>query len=433
MKPRVLVNLAFFAVIGVVLSIWAVGDILQINLRNPPYEITADFEDSPGLQSGYDVGYLGTPIGRIRSVDLAEGHVEVRLAIDADRRIPEGSEFAVRRKSAVGEPYVDIIPPDGATADGPTMAEGDHVPVERTLTPLSYSELFSALDDLVASVPEDDLATLLDELATGLDGRAGSLRDIITGGDDALDTFAENADLLEHSTASLSRLARVFADHGDAVRQGLANTEAVTGSLAAARADLERVMVDGHDLASRTAALLDESGDDLSCTLGGLSSIPARLNRPEVVSALANLLETAPDAAAVFRDVIAWEADGPYVRAIPPINVGTGPPLPVYEEPTVLPEVAGVPECPALGAHAAPGGGNVEGADGRGQADAGPTPAVDPGPDSEQATAPASSDDEVGGGGFNPLLAVALLLGVALLAAVRPWRLASKAASRWHR
>ena len=118
MKPRVLANLAFFAVIGIVLSVWAIGDVLQIDVRNPPYEITAEFTNSPGLQPGYDVGYLGTPIGRIRSVDLEEGHVSVRLAIDADRRIPEGSEFAVRRKSAVGEPYVDIIPPDSPSQIG---------------------------------------------------------------------------------------------------------------------------------------------------------------------------------------------------------------------------------------------------------------------------------------------------------------------------
>ena len=422
MKPRVLVNLAFFAVIGLALSVWAVGDILQIDLRNPPYEITADFEDSPGLQPGYDVGYLGTPIGRIKSVDLAEGRVEVTLSIDADRRVPEGSELAVRRKSAVGEPYVDIIPPEGATVDGPAMAEGDHVPIERTLTPLSYSELFSALDDLVASVPEDDLATLLDEVAAGLDGRAGSLRDLIVGGGDALDTFAENADLMEDATRSLSRLTRVFAEHGESVRQGLANTDAVTGSLAAARADLERVMVDGNDLASRTAALLDGSGDDLSCALGGLSSIAAGLNRSEVVAALADMLATAPDAGLVFRDVVAWEADGPYIRAIPPINVGTGPPLPVYEEPTVLPDVAGVADCPALGTNEAPGGGSTDGPGGRGQADAGPTPAADPGPDQELATSPASSDQDTDSSAFNPLLAVAALLGLALLAAVRPWR-----------
>jgi phospholipid/cholesterol/gamma-HCH transport system substrate-binding protein len=426
MRTRIVVNLAFFAVIGVVLAIWAVGDVLQMDLQDPPYEITADFEDSPGLQSGYDVGYLGTPIGRIRDVELAEGHVEVTLAIDDGREIPEGSSFAVRRKSAVGEPYVDIIPPEGATVDGAMMEPGDHVPVERTITPLSYSELFAALNDLVASVPEDDLATLLDEMATALDGRSGSIRDLIVGSDDALATFAENADLLESSTASLSRLARVFADHRSAFSEGLANTEVVTGTLADARADMERVMVDGNSLATRTADLLDESGSDLSCTIGGLSAVAGRLNEGEVLAALADMLRTAPDAAAVFRDIVAWEDDGPYIRAIPPLNIGGTDPVPVYPEPRVLPDVAAPTGCDALATGGALGGAGTEGAGGSGEVDGGPTPANDPGPDSELAAEEASSDQEVGGDGFNPLWIVLGLLGVALLAALRPWRFASR-------
>ena len=354
MNRRILVNLSVFAALFGVLGLWAIDNVLQVDLADPPYEITADFEDSPGLQPGYDVGYLGTPIGRIRAVDLADGRVEVTMAIDAGRRIPEGSSMAVRRKSAVGEPYVDVIPPDGATTEDPAMAAGDHVPIERTVTPLSYSELFSALDDLVSTVPEDDLATLLDQMARGLDGRSGSLRDLITGSDDALDTFAANAELLESSTASLSRLARVFAEHRTSLRRGLENTEAVTGTLAGARADLERVLDDGSSLATRTADLLDESGGDLSCTLGGLSATAAGLDRAEVRAALGDLLASAPAAAEVFRDVVAWEDDGPYIRAIPPLNLGSGDPVPVYESPRVLPEVAAVPGCGPVGDAGAP-------------------------------------------------------------------------------
>jgi phospholipid/cholesterol/gamma-HCH transport system substrate-binding protein len=426
MKPRILVNLGFFALIGIGLGFWAIGDVLQLDLSDPPYEITADFEDSPGLQAGYDVGYLGTPIGRIRSVELGDGHVDVTLAIDGDQRIPEGSTFAVRRKSAVGEPYVDITPPEGADVDGPTMDEGDHVPVEDTTSPLSYSELFSSLNELVDTIPEDDLATLLDEMATALDGRSGSLRDLITGGDDALATFAENADLLESSTASLSRLARVFADHRSSLGQGLDNTEVVTGTLADARADLDRLLVDGDSLATRTADLLDVAGDDLSCTVGGLSAAVAGLNRSEVLSALEGMLATAPDAAAVFRDVVAWEDDGPYIRAIPPLNVGGGEPVPVYPEPRVLPGVAEPAGCPELGTDPVPGSSDTAGPGGQGQVDAGPTPAEDPGADDQAAGTPASSDRDVADGGFNPLWIVLGLLGVALVAALRPWRFASR-------
>jgi phospholipid/cholesterol/gamma-HCH transport system substrate-binding protein len=299
--------------------------------------------------------------------------------------------------------------------------------VEDTQTPLSYSQLFSSLNDLVASIPEDDLATLLDEMATALDGRTGTLRDLIVGGDDVLDTFAENADLLESSTASMSRLVRVFADHRQAMAEGLDNSVVVTGTLADARADLERVMTDGNDLATRTADLLDESGDDLSCAIGGLSALAAGLDRSDVLAALAELFQTGGDAAAVFRDVVEWEDDGPYIQGTPPLNIGSGAePVPVFPEPRPLPEVAAVPACEPVGQGTAPGGASTAGPGGSGEIDGQGSPAHDPGAPDEVASQPTSSDQDTGGESFNPLWIVAALLALALVAALRPWRFASR-------
>jgi phospholipid/cholesterol/gamma-HCH transport system substrate-binding protein len=421
-NKRIILNLGIFAAIGVTLGLWAIGDVLQIDLGNPPYEITADFEDSPGLQPGYDVGYLGTPIGRIKGVDLDEGHVLVTMSIESGREIPAGSTLAVRRKSAVGEPYVDITPPDDVGEDGPLMEDGAHVPIERTATPLSYSELFNSLDDLISTVPEDDLATLFHEFAIAVDGRSGSLRNMITGSADALDTFAENADLLESSTASLSRLTRVFAEHRTAFSEGLSNTTEVTGTLAAARADLERLLADGDGLATRSADLISEAGPDLACTLGGLSEMASGLDRTEVLAALESLLASAPDAAFVFRDVIAWEADGPYIRAVPPLNVGGTEPVPVYESPRSLPGVNEVAGCDALTPAEAPGGAGTTGPGGRGGVDGGPSPASEPGGDTGVGGEQASSDQAVDESSWNPLMILLVLLAIALVAALRPWR-----------
>lgn len=421
---RIVANLAFFATIGVALGWWAIGDVLQLDLRHPRYEITADFEDSPGLQPGYDVGYLGTPIGRIKAVNLRDGHVQVVLSIDEDRRVPAGSTLAVRRKSAVGEPYVDVIPPEGATADGPAMAPGDHVPLDHTLTPLSYSDLFEALDQLVSSVPPDDLGRLMHEMAVGLDGRAGSLRQLITNSSDIVHTFAENSDVIEHTMASLSRLVQVFAEHGDSMGEGLRNTRDFTGTLADARRDLERVLVHGDDLATRTADLVAGSEGELTCIFGDLSALAIRLGQPDVAAALTDLLATAPDAAPVFDDVIAWEPDGPYVRATPPVNIGGNDvrDAQVYDHPHELPDVPAGPGCPGMTPNGAPGGAAAAGAEGGGQADAAASPATDPGPRARHQRELASSDRDVGDGGFNPLWLVGALLALSLLAAIRPWR-----------
>ena len=427
MNKRIAVNLAFFASIGIVLSWWAVNNVLQFDVVNRPYTITAEFENSPGLQSGFDVAYLGTPIGRIGSVNLQDGHVDVALRIEHDRDIPEGSSLAVRRKSAVGEPYVDVIPPEGASEDGPFMDPGAHIPLERTQTPLSYAELFDALNDLLSAVPEDDLRTVFDEFAAAIDGRSQSLRDMITGGSDSLDTFAEDSALIEEFTANMARLMGTLADHSGSIGTGLENTELFTESLANSNADIARVLSDGSSLATRTADLLAGSASDASCIIGSLSTLATRLGQDDVSSALVELLATGPRAAEVFLDaaqggVIAHEEGGSWVRAIPPINIGgEGEPVEVYPSPRQLPDVPAAQGCPAVPTEGAPSGSGAAGEQASG-APTGPTPPADVAGARDRPEEEASSEQPVDDSAFNPLIIMAVLLGIGALGAVRPWR-----------
>ena len=108
---RVVINLVAFALLFAVLAVWAVTNVVQLDQIERPYTIVAEFESSPGLQPNVEATYLGVSIGSVEAVDLAEGHVRVAIDVDRGVEIPEGVSAAVRRKSAVGEPYVALDPP----------------------------------------------------------------------------------------------------------------------------------------------------------------------------------------------------------------------------------------------------------------------------------------------------------------------------------
>jgi phospholipid/cholesterol/gamma-HCH transport system substrate-binding protein len=110
MNRRIAVNLAAFGLLFAVLAVWAVRNVLHLQLIDKPYTVVAEFERSPGLRRDVEVAYLGTRIGTIGSVSLQPGHVEVTLRIDRGVELPADVTAAVRRKSAVGEPYVDLAP-----------------------------------------------------------------------------------------------------------------------------------------------------------------------------------------------------------------------------------------------------------------------------------------------------------------------------------
>ena len=121
MSRRVLINLAVFGLLGLSLAYWTVTNVISFDFIDRPYTVTAHFDTSPGLSPHFEVTYLGQRIGAIKSVKLEGDRVKVTMGIDRDITVPRDVDAAVRRKSAVGEPYVDLYPTPGSNPYAATM------------------------------------------------------------------------------------------------------------------------------------------------------------------------------------------------------------------------------------------------------------------------------------------------------------------------
>lgn len=230
---RVLVNLAVFALLFVVLASWAVTNVVSLDQIERPYSIAAEFESSPGLQPNVQATYLGVPVGSVETVDLEAGHVRVTIDIDRGVRLPEGLSAAVRRRSAVGEPYIALDPPDDDGAPEIEPGSDYTIPIDRTTVPLSYGELFESVDQLVSAVPGDDLGVVLDELATALGGRGPEIRRVLASADDVTTTLAARSEMFDELATDLTTLTSTLAAHREGLGSSLDNLGALTESLAA--------------------------------------------------------------------------------------------------------------------------------------------------------------------------------------------------------
>src|SRR2546423_786901 len=82
---------------------------------------------------------------------------------------PAGSTANIFRKSAIGEQYVDFEPPAGYSGTaGPFYKDGATIPLERTTTPLEFSELLRSASAVIGSIDPNDVTVLLHEAAIGL-------------------------------------------------------------------------------------------------------------------------------------------------------------------------------------------------------------------------------------------------------------------------
>ncbi|MGY1979227.1 MlaD family protein [Nocardia gipuzkoensis] len=164
--------------------------------------------DSGGLLAGRQVALRGVPIGRVEAVELTSTGLVAVAAVDADARVPAEGEVRVASLSMAGEQYLDFRP---TRDDGPYLADGAEIGVERTTTPTPLWKTLTELDSALAQVNPAELAAIVDELGVGPEG-PGKLADIIDGGLFLISTL----DSVLPQTVSLLRDSRsVLATVGD--------------------------------------------------------------------------------------------------------------------------------------------------------------------------------------------------------------------------
>jgi len=351
---RIYVNLGAFVVLFVVLMVWAVVGIIRPAALQDTYPLRLRFDDATGLRPGVEATYRGVRIGEVTEVSLAEGGADVRLAVDADRSLPDGATASIRRRSAVGEPYVSIDAPEGWESGDAMLAAGDEavIPAERTSTGVAYGTLFDAAEELLVSVDHDDLRTVTSELGTSLRGQGDELRRILRNTTDTASAFAERKDELDQLAGELTALTRLLADKSTTIADGTDDVSSLVGSLASSADDIDTLLARTPSVASRLDELLVDAYGDLRCTAVGAASISNVIDTERTLRQLTRLLRSAESAAVVIPKAIFDGPDGRYLSGTFGFAVGE---FAEYAEFPQFPPTADVAPCPG-GAPGGPGG-----------------------------------------------------------------------------
>lgn len=351
---RIYVNLGAFVVLFVILMVWAVFGIIRPASLQDTYPLRLEFEDATGLRPGVEATYRGVRVGEVIEVSLADGGADVRLAVDADRHLPAGATAAIRRRSAVGEPYVSLDAPEGWESGDAMLAAGDEavIPADRTSTGVAYGTLFDAAEELLVSVDRADLRTLTSELGTALRGQGDELRRILRNTSDTASSFAERKDELDQLAGELTALTRLLADKSATIAEGTDDLSALVGSLASSADDIDTLLARTPAVASRLDELLVAAYGDLRCTAAGAASISNVIDTEKTLRQITRLLRSAESAAVVIPKAIFEGPDGRYLSGTFGFAPGEFAEYPEFPQ---FAPTADVAPCPD-GAPAGPGG-----------------------------------------------------------------------------
>jgi phospholipid/cholesterol/gamma-HCH transport system substrate-binding protein len=315
MKPfrernPVIIGLVSFAVLALLLLAAMRADDLPLIGGGDTYY--ASFEEAGGLRVGDPVRIAGVRIGKVDSIKLKDGEVEVAFKVRTNARFGETSQAHIRVQTILGQMYVALVP----AGDG-QLAKGTTIPSERTQSPFNVVDAFEGLAETSQGIDTDQMGEALtvladltrntpEEFRAALDGLS-ALSQVVVKRDEELNSLLRNT----------QRVSRVLADRDQDIIGLMEDADVLFTALVNRRQAIHNMLASATELSQELIALVDETRDDLNPALTKLESVLDILNKN--ADNIDNSLRLAAPFARVFASTL---ANGPwfdtFVYNLPP-------------------------------------------------------------------------------------------------------------------
>ena len=212
------IQLIAFAIITV-LSVTAIA---IFNLRLPAklgvgtYQVDANFVAGGGIYPAANVTYRGFTIGRVDSLQLTDNGVVARMRLNSGTPVPDNVTAAVKSVSAIGERFIDLVPPDQPS--GSKLHNGDSIGQDRTTIPQDISSLLTQADAMVSSISNTRLQDRLRETFKAFNGSGPELARLIRSARLLIDEANANSDQTIKLLDQLGPFLEAQARSGDNIK-----------------------------------------------------------------------------------------------------------------------------------------------------------------------------------------------------------------------
>lgn len=248
--------------------------------------------DSVGLYAGNPVSQMGYPIGAVDRITPGAAGVRVDFSVSGQRPLPEDVKAVVRSTSVLADRALELV---GNFDGGAKLAPGECVPLSRSMTPRSLSEVIGAANTFVDGInPETssnigDVIAQLDQAAT--DSGAG-LNQILTTSSTLLDNPDGAISDMSSIVSNLAVLTGSLVDMRDSMKQVVNDAAVTTPPLVDAIEGAQRMSWPLPNLVTLLSDLEVRAGDELQLTLDATADA-MRILTPHA-RGLASLLDPLP-------------------------------------------------------------------------------------------------------------------------------------------
>lgn len=168
--------------------------------------------DSVGLYVDNPVTHLGFPIGKVAAITPAALAVRVDFTIDGGRSIPAEAKAVTRSTSILADRALELV---GDYAEGPSLRPGVCVPLSRSLTPKSLSEVIGSSTNFINSINpagSDNVGAMVAGIDQASRNQGAPANKFLTTTSSVLDSPDQAIGDLNSITLNLSQLTTMLVD-----------------------------------------------------------------------------------------------------------------------------------------------------------------------------------------------------------------------------
>lgn len=236
------VQLTIFGIVTVL----TVGAIALFYLHLPAaigigaYNVNANFVAGGGLYKNANVTYRGVTVGRVEEVGLTDNGVVAKMRLNSGTPVPDNVTATVKSVSAVGEQYIDMVPPEQASQS--MLRNGSSIDQQHTAVGQDVAGLLHQADALVSSIGNTRLQDLLHETFKAFNGSGPELARLIQSARSLVDEANANYGQVDQLIDQAGPFLDSQIQSGDDIRQLADGLARFTGQVAKADPQVRSVL-----------------------------------------------------------------------------------------------------------------------------------------------------------------------------------------------
>ncbi|WP_134071298.1 MlaD family protein [Mycobacteroides salmoniphilum] len=207
------------------------------------YHLTALFSNILNLPNNAKVKLAGADIGQVDDMRVSNYTAITTLRIIHGVRLPKGSTAELRSATPLGDVFVSIRPPAGATSDSPDLREGDTIGLDSTMAAATVESVLSSAALVSNGGAVRNLTNVINGFgkATGDQGQA--FGDLIKDSNRLLGTLNTRSAQISDALTQTAQLADQLDTKNQTLADIVKEADPATEALAANTAQLSQLVL----------------------------------------------------------------------------------------------------------------------------------------------------------------------------------------------